>query len=137
MPIFIRRFSERTYDMKFAIIGLGGRGSTYAHFINYYKSELVAVCDTDLSKLELAKSYGVKEDLFFTSEDEFFEKGKLVYDCPTIGEIRENCAAGIASLWSEVTRFENPHKYYVDLSHPLWNLRDRLIKENKAALGRK
>lgn len=63
--------------MKFAIIGLGGRGSTYAHFINYYKSELVAVCDTDLSKLELAKSYGVKEDLFFTSEDEFFEKGKL------------------------------------------------------------
>lgn len=66
-----------------------------------------------------------------------FEKGKLVYDCPTIGEIRENCAAGIASLWSEVTRFENPHKYYVDLSHPLWDLRDRLIKENKAALGRK
>lgn len=61
-----------------------------------------------------------------------FEKGKLVYDCPSIEDIRENCAKGIESLWSEVRRFENPHKYYVDLSADLWNLRDRLIKENKA-----
>ena len=63
--------------MKFAIIGLGGRGGTYAHFIQYYKSELVAVCDPDISKKELAISYGMKEDGFYTDEDEFFSKGKL------------------------------------------------------------
>ena len=63
--------------MTFAIIGLGGRGSTYAHFIKYYGSELVAVCDTDASKRELAREYGVYDDMFFTSEDEFFAKGRL------------------------------------------------------------
>ena len=63
---------------------------------------------------------------------QIFDKGRLVYDCPSIGEIREHCLKGIKSLWSEVTRFENPHKYYVDLSRDLWDLRERLIKENKS-----
>jgi predicted dehydrogenase len=63
--------------MKFAIIGLGGRGSTYAHFINYYGSELVAVCDPDVAKKQLAISYGMPEDAFYTDEDSFFSKGKL------------------------------------------------------------
>ncbi len=63
--------------MKFAIIGLGGRGSTYAHFIKYYGSEVVAVCDADLAKKELATKYGVSEENFFTDENEFFKKGKL------------------------------------------------------------
>ena len=64
--------------MKFAVMGLGGRGSTYAHFIKYYGSELVAVCDPDISKKELAvNEYGMPEDGFFTSEEEFFSKGKI------------------------------------------------------------
>ena len=46
-----------------------------------------------------------------------FEKGKMVYSLPSIQEIRANCAEKTAMLWSEVTRFENPHPYYVDLSH--------------------
>ncbi|MBQ4312731.1 MAG: nicotinate phosphoribosyltransferase [Clostridia bacterium] len=58
-----------------------------------------------------------------------FEKGKLVYDLPSIGEIRENCKNSVGSLWKEVTRFENPHLYYVDYSQKLWDLRQRLIKE--------
>jgi nicotinate phosphoribosyltransferase len=32
-------------------------------------------------------------------------------------------------LWDEVKRFENPHKYYVDLSLPLWELRESLLRE--------
>ena len=63
--------------MKFAILGLGGRGSTYAHFIQYYGSELVAVCDTDPSKKTVALRYGMPEDGFYTDEDEFFAKGKI------------------------------------------------------------
>lgn len=61
--------------MTFAIIGLGGRGLTYAHFIKYYGSEVIAVCDTDIRKKEIAKEeYGVKEENFFTSEEEFFKE---------------------------------------------------------------
>lgn len=63
--------------MKFAIMGLGGRGSTYAHFIKYYGSDVVAVCDTDEKKKQLAKEYGVDEGDFYLNEDEFFKKGKL------------------------------------------------------------
>ena len=60
--------------MKFAIIGLGGRGLTYAHFIKYYGSEITSVCDVDISKREVAKEYGVKYSGFFTNESDFFEK---------------------------------------------------------------
>ncbi len=61
--------------MKFAIIGLGGRGLTYAHFIKYYGSEIVAVCDTDERKKNIAcAEYGVTQENFFTNEKEFFKK---------------------------------------------------------------
>jgi nicotinate phosphoribosyltransferase len=35
------------------------------------------------------------------------------------------------TLWDEVTRFENPHRYYVDLSQKLWDLKQELLKKNK------
>lgn len=63
--------------MKIAIIGLGGRGSVYAHYTNYYGSEVVAVVDPDMSKKTLAESFGVKKDNFYTDENEFFGKGKI------------------------------------------------------------
>jgi predicted dehydrogenase len=63
--------------MKIALIGLGGRGSTYAHFVRYYGSELVAVCDVDPKKKSLAMQYGMPEEGFYTDEEEFFAKGKL------------------------------------------------------------
>ena len=33
------------------------------------------------------------------------------------------------TLWDEVKRFENPHKYYVDLSQKLWDEKTRLLNE--------
>ena len=63
--------------MKIAIIGLGGRGSTYAHFTKHFGSEVVAVCDPDVKKKELAITYGVPENSFFTDEEEFFKQGKI------------------------------------------------------------
>lgn len=60
-----------------------------------------------------------------------FESGRLVYESPDIAQIRRNCSDGINSLWREVTRFENPHEYYVDFTPRLWNLRNDLIKANK------
>ena len=56
-----------------------------------------------------------------------FEKGKQVYENPTVKEIAENCKNQVESMWDEVTRFENPHAYYVDLSEELWDLRYSLL----------
>ena len=32
--------------------------------------------------------------------------------------------AQVDTLWEEVTRFENPHNYYVDLSQKLWDRKE-------------
>ncbi|MBP8855975.1 MAG: nicotinate phosphoribosyltransferase [Oscillospiraceae bacterium] len=58
-----------------------------------------------------------------------YENGRRVYALPTLGDIRAACAEGIDNLWDEVKRFENPHRYYVDLSQKLWDERQRLLKE--------
>lgn len=58
-----------------------------------------------------------------------FDKGKCIYETPPIDEIRDYCAKEIETLWEEVLRFENPHEYFVDLSKPLWDIKDQLLKE--------
>lgn len=61
-----------------------------------------------------------------------FQNGKCVYDLPTIEEIKDYCAKEVGALWDEVKRFENPHRYYVDLSRPLWDLKHKMLsKEGK------
>ena len=56
-----------------------------------------------------------------------FLGGELVYELPTLEEIRAYCAAQLDTLWDEVKRFENPHNYYVDLSQKLWDIRNDLL----------
>ena len=58
-----------------------------------------------------------------------FRGGKLVYQSPSITEMRAYCAAQIDLQWDEVKRFENPHNYYVDLSQKLWDIKHNLLKE--------
>lgn len=60
-----------------------------------------------------------------------FAGGKCVYSQPSLDEIREYCSEQIDTLWDEVKRFENPHKYYVDLSDGLWKIRNDLIEQYK------
>lgn len=59
-----------------------------------------------------------------------FCKGKCVFEKKSVSEIRDYCKAQVATLWDEVTRFENPHNYYVDLSQPLWDLKHDLLRKN-------
>ena len=56
-----------------------------------------------------------------------FEKGKQVYASPSVTEIADFCKSQISLLWDEVTRFEKPHTYYVDLSQDLWNQQQELL----------
>ncbi|MBE6651606.1 MAG: nicotinate phosphoribosyltransferase [Ruminococcaceae bacterium] len=60
---------------------------------------------------------------------QIFKDGKCVYNKPTLSEIRDYCREQINLLWAEVRRFENPHRYYVDLSEKLWNIKHKLLKE--------
>ncbi|EGD46369.1 nicotinate phosphoribosyltransferase [Ruminiclostridium papyrosolvens DSM 2782] len=60
-----------------------------------------------------------------------FIEGKKVYKVPTIRETRNYCKEQIDSLWDEVKRFEFPHEYYVDLSQRLWDIKHKLIEDNR------
>lgn len=60
-----------------------------------------------------------------------FRGGKQVYQNPSLSEIKQYCAKQVDTLWPEVTRFDNPHKYYVDLSDTLLSLRNTMITEKK------
>ena len=57
-----------------------------------------------------------------------FKDGKLVYKRPNLNQIRKHCAESQNYLWDEMKRLEKPHKYYVDLSQDLWDLKKDLIK---------
>ncbi len=61
-----------------------------------------------------------------------FENGKLVYDLPSLEEIRNHHIREIEGMWEEVKRFTNPHNYYVDLSQNLWDVKNKmLLNRNK------
>lgn len=57
-----------------------------------------------------------------------FENGTRVYAFPALEDIKAFCKAEINTLWDEVTRLNNPHKYVVDLSQALWDVKYDLIR---------
>ena len=59
-----------------------------------------------------------------------FKNGELVYQCPSLEEVRAYCLEQVDKLWDEVKRFDNPHTYYVDLSQKLWDVKYGLLKDN-------
>ena len=59
-----------------------------------------------------------------------FKDGKLVYQLPTLDEIRTYCLSEVDRLWDEIKRFDNPQTYYVDLSQKLWDIKYGLLKAN-------
>ena len=74
-----------------------------------------------------------KEVYDFTAKElqvPVFRSGQLVYDLPSLPEIRRYCLEQVETLWDEVKRFDNPHKYYVDLSQKLWDVKHGLLEKN-------
>lgn len=59
-----------------------------------------------------------------------FQGGRLVYELPTLEEIRAYCREQVDTLWEEVKRFDNPQTYYVDLSQKLWDIKYSLLEHN-------
>ena len=56
-----------------------------------------------------------------------FSKGQCVYTSPSVMEIREYCKKELDTLWDESRRLANPQTVYVDLSRPLWELKNHLL----------
>ena len=82
-------------------------------------------------KSKVLENYTTKKMLV-----KIFEKGKLVYKLPSIEEIKNNCTKELDSLWDSVKRFENPHRYYVDLSPKLWQVKDDILRNYKKSKRR-
>lgn len=59
-----------------------------------------------------------------------FKDGECFYNLPVLEDIKAYCNEQVSTLWDEVTRFENPHKYYVDFSGKLWGIKQSLIEKN-------
>lgn len=62
------------------------------------------------------------------------DQGQLVYNIPTLEEVKLYAQKDFESIWSEVTRLLNPSIYYVDLSQGLYDLKQGLIQ---AAISKK
>lgn len=66
-------------------------------------------------------------------QENIIKDGKLVYNMPTLSEIKEYAKKELESFWDEYKRIDRPHLYKVDLSDGLYELkRDMLdkIREN-------
>ncbi len=56
-----------------------------------------------------------------------FREGKRVYALPPILTIRDYAQRELSTLWPEYKRLHKPHLYKVDLSRPLWDLKQSLL----------
>ncbi len=60
-----------------------------------------------------------------------FDKGTCIYENPDVHEIQQYCKDQLELMWDEVKRFDRPHRYFVDLSQDLWDIKDQLLKEHE------
>ena len=98
-----------------------------ADYITVYDEEVptdeLELFDPDATwKRKVITDYHIEELLI-----PIFVNGKKVYESPTLKEMQEYCKSEVKKLWDEVKRFENPHRYYVDLSQKLWDIKYSLL----------
>lgn len=58
-----------------------------------------------------------------------YDQGKLVYELPTVDEIKAFCKNNLRVLWPEYLRALNPEEYPVDLSQKCWDNKMKNINE--------
>ncbi len=58
---------------------------------------------------------------------EVIKNGKLVYNLPTLKEIKEYTKKELESFWDEYRRLDKPHLYKVDLSDELYKLKTEML----------
>ena len=76
-------------------------------------------------KRKVLTNYTVKE-----LHKKIFENGELIYTSPSLEEIATHSKNDLDTFWDEIKRMNNPHKYFVDLSQNLWDLKHSLLSQN-------
>ena len=61
-----------------------------------------------------------------------FENGEMVYTLPTLSEISEYAKREMETFWDEYKRLHSPHRYKVDLSKPLYELKRGMLEERRS-----
>lgn len=111
----------------------------YDHYGKAY-SDLISLEDENF---DTEKDLTIKSEFYPTKKTTFkagqfslkemlvplFKNGELVYNEPTLEEIKAYCKSEVDSLYAGVKRLRNPHKYYVDLSENLLKLKIDIISE--------
>ncbi len=103
-------------------------GMAEADYITVYDevvddTQPLEICDPDATWKKKVMTDFVAKEL----QVPIFLNGELVYEKPTLDEIKAYCAEQIKTLWPEVLRFDNPHNYYVDLSDRLLKIKMELL----------
>ena len=102
------------------------------------RGDVITVADETVPELEeyeifdpnaIWKRTKIKDYYVRNLRVQLFDKGKCVYESPSVDEIRDYCKAQVDTLWDETLRFENPQTYYVDLSQKLWDVKNQLLSE--------
>lgn len=60
-----------------------------------------------------------------------FKGGKLIYDSPSVMEIRDYCIEEQKTLWPESRRLTKPHTVPVDLSQKLYDLKQGMLNSRR------
>ena len=68
---------------------------------------------------------------------EIYRKGHLIYELPTLQEVKNYATHSIGALWDEYKRILNPEQYPVDLSQKLYDAKMESIKEIRQAVEEK
>jgi nicotinate phosphoribosyltransferase len=102
-------------------------------------ADLIALEDEDLSRMDpLILRHSTDHTTYRSLRQNQISKiepllvdvvreGKLVYDPPTIDQMRQRRIADLGSLDPGVQRIMNPHIYHVSLTNKLWELKQSLI----------
>ena len=86
---------------------------------NYLKSSVI----TDFELKELQKP--------------IFINGELVYEDPSIEEKKKYCNEQMKTIYPEIKRCENPHKYYVDGTVKYVSFKNKMIEHAKSLVNNK
>lgn len=87
------------------------------------KSDRVIVDPINMSRSKKMPADATIEDLLIS----IFKQGKLVYQSPTIAELRKKTQDQLAGFHDGIKRFLNPHEYPVGLEAGLHQLKTELI----------
>jgi len=72
-----------------------------------------------------ANTYTIREMLV-----PIYKKGQQIYQTPSTLEIKNRCQKELSTLWDESRRLTNPQPVFVDLSQPLYDLKQKMMAKS-------